>query len=177
MHTCVLHADAFVTLHGTRRPANHWLLEWLRSGTLSDSTNGWGAVFLAGPVRIAFRSQAPSSLLTRAAPTKAYIFWLEATAQILAILCICPLVSGHMFCFVDNVAAEHALQKRCSKDPSFTRLLGSFWSCVAPKSHNISFHGDSPLQICPMESLRVTDLEKVLSPSTRTMVGTARVSG
>ena len=37
--TCVLCADAFVTLHGSRRPANRWLPECPQANTLSNSTN------------------------------------------------------------------------------------------------------------------------------------------
>ena len=44
-----------------------------------------------------------------------------------------------LFC-IDNVAAEHALQKGCSKEAKFRKLLGAFWSWVAAKSLSLSFH-------------------------------------
>ena len=93
---CVLYADAFVNGHGVRRAANKWLPSCLQASSLADSTNGWGAVFLASSVPRAFRSQVPMSLLVQSSPTKAYIFCLEAIAQVLSVLCIQPFVKGHL---------------------------------------------------------------------------------
>ena len=135
-----LYADAFVRLHGVRRAANKWLPDCLQASSMADSTNGWEAVFLASNVRKAFRSQVPVSLLVQSSPTKAYIFWLEAIAQVLSVICIQPFVKGHLVCFADNVAAEHALQKGYTKDAKFTKLLGAFWGWVASKSLSLSFH-------------------------------------
>ena len=121
----ILYAYALITPHGVRRAANEWLPQCLQAGSLAHSNNGWGAVFLAGDVRQAFRSQVP--LLAQSAPTKAYIFWLEAIAQVLSVICVQPF-------------AEHALQKGYSKDAKFTKLLGAFWSWVAAESLSLSFH-------------------------------------
>ena len=194
-----------------RHAANKWLPECFRSGSRANSTNGWGEVFLAGEVRKAFRSQVPVSLFTSAAcPTKAYIFWLEAIAQVLSELYFQPFVQGHLVCVVDNVATEHALQKGYSKDAKFTNLLGAFCGWVASKSPSLSFHrvtsaanvsdgisrskrelatstkssSSTGLQVpagLEEQELHVqsmfADLEKCILSSTRTRVGTARVSG
>ena len=54
---------------------------------------------------------------------------------------VCPSGrQGTCFCFVENVAAGHPLQKGYSKDPSFTRLLGAFWTWVAARSLHLPFH-------------------------------------
>ena len=76
-------------------------------------------------------SGSTTHVLARSAPTKAYIFWLEAIAQVLTIVCVRQFRKRHVFCSVDNVASEHSLQKGYSKDPYFTRLLGAFWTWVA----------------------------------------------
>ena len=49
--------------------------------------------------------------LAKVAPSKALFYWLEMMAQILSVAVIAPHVRGHMVCFIDNTAAEHALRK------------------------------------------------------------------
>ena len=71
---------------------------------------------------------------------KAFIFWLEMLAQVLSVLVVAAQVRGHVLCFVDNSAAEHALQKGFSKDSFFTKVLGCFARVLASKSIALSFH-------------------------------------
>ena len=78
--------------------------------------------------------------LAKVVQSKAFIYWLEMMAQILSIAVIAPHVQGHLVCFVDNTAAEHALRKGYSKDESFTKTLACFWAWVADKNLQLSFH-------------------------------------
>ena len=137
----VLYADAFITLSGTRRSANRWLSESIPKDVLHNSSNGWGAVFVAPQgFRQAFRSEVPAQVLRRTATSKAFIFWLEMLAQLFAILAVLPHVRGHLLCFVDNSAAQHALTKGYSKDASFTKVLGCFSRFLAAEGVALSFH-------------------------------------
>ena len=69
----------------------------------------------------------PNVSSAAAATTRAFIFWLEAMAQIACLMIASQVLSGDVVCFVDNCASEHALRKGYSKDPALTNLLGWFW--------------------------------------------------
>ena len=51
----------------------------------------------------------PNVLLAAAATTRAFIFWLEAMAQIACLMIASQVLSGDVVCFVDNCASEHAV--------------------------------------------------------------------
>ena len=61
-------------------------------------------------------------------------------AQVLSVIAVASQVRGHVLGFVDNSAAEHALQKGFSKDGLFTKVLGCFARFLASKSIALSFH-------------------------------------
>ena len=137
----ILYADAFITLSGVRRTARKWLSNCPSLSLLKDSENGWGALFFGSTgIRRAFQSKVPVDSLAKVVQSKAFIYWLEMMAQILSIAVIAPHVQGHLVCFVDNTAAEHALRKGYSKDESFTKTLACFWAWVADKNLQLSFH-------------------------------------
>ena len=45
-----------------------------------------------------------------------------------------------MCCWVDNTAAEHALNKGYSKDLRLSAIIGAFWVWAASGSLSVSFH-------------------------------------
>ncbi|CAE7632255.1 unnamed protein product [Symbiodinium sp. CCMP2592] len=136
-----LYADAFLTVHGVRRVANKWLPELPTAQELSTATNGFGAiVFVPGRRPLGFRGEVPSTVLANLAASRAYIFWLEALAQLVELATICDLVETHVCCWVDNTAAEHALNKGYSKDLRLSALIGAFWVWAASRSLSVSFH-------------------------------------
>ena len=61
-------------------------------------------------------------------------------AQLFAIFAVLPHIRGHLLCFVDNSAAQHALTKGYSKDVSFTKVLGCLSRFLASESVALSFH-------------------------------------
>ena len=108
---------------------------------LKTSQNGWGALFVPpNGQRLSFRSQVPCDILDKLVVSKAFIFWLEMLAQVLAVASVAPWVSTHVVCFCDNSAAEHALRKGYSKNEHFTRILSCLWSWIADKGISLSFH-------------------------------------
>ena len=141
VQVCVLYADAYINIAGSRRAANRWLKQGIPHDVLQESSNGWGAIFLPpSGRRLAFRSEVPNEVLRKTATSKAFIFWLEMMAQVLAVLTIAEGIQGHVLCFVDNSAAEHALQKGFSRDIAFTKVLGCFARHMAAKGLVLSFH-------------------------------------
>ena len=114
-----LYTDAFVTLHGVRRTANRWLQDLPPLQELSQSTNGFGAlVAIPGRHPIGFRGEVPVEVLADLASSRAYIFWLEALAQVLLLAAVCDLFDAHVCCWVDNTAAEHAARRTFVSQPS-----------------------------------------------------------
>ncbi|CAE7265094.1 DNMT3A [Symbiodinium sp. CCMP2592] len=116
-----LYADAFLTVHGVRRVANKWLPELPPAQELRTATNGFGAiVFLPGRRPLGFRG--------------------EALAQLMSLAVVCNLFDTHVCCWIDNTAAEHALNKGYSKDLRLSAVIGAFWVWAASRSLSVSFH-------------------------------------
>ena len=136
-----LYADAFITLHGVRRSARRWLGDEPPLHELPSSTNGFGALFAApGQRPLAFRGEVPTFARADLASSRAYIFWLEALAQVLSLLTVSRLVRNHVLCWIDNTSAEHALNKGYSRDLRLSAVIGGFWIWAASRSMSISFH-------------------------------------
>ena len=129
-----IYADAFITMHGERRCANRWLDTSSALQQLRQSTNGWGAIYF-GPsgVKACFRAQVPVEVLQHCCTSRDYIYWLEAVAQLISIAAVARDQFDCLICFVDNTAAEHALNKGTSKNAALCWLLGSFWLWAAKR--------------------------------------------
>ena len=110
-----LYANAFITLRGVRRSARRWLSEEPPLQELRASTRAVFAV--PGKCPVAFRGEVPTFVLADLASSRAYIFWLEALAQVLSLLTVSQLVRHHVMCWINNTSAEHALNKGYSKCP------------------------------------------------------------
>ena len=135
MKVARLYADAFITMHGQHRCANRWMDDATALQQLRASTNGWGAIYI-GPSgrRWSFRAQVPESVLRSCCSSRDYIYWLEAVAQLISMAVIAQDQFDCIVCFVDNTAAEHALNKGTSKNPSLCWLIGAFWVWVAVRA-------------------------------------------
>ena len=136
----LLYADAFITLGPEVRFANRFVRAATPLHDLRGSSNGWGAAFFdPSGCRLCFRGEVPKEVLASAASSKAYIFWLEAVAQILALLVVSELLHLHVLCFCDNTAAEHALAKGMTSDAALTTVLGGFWAWASARGLRITF--------------------------------------
>ena len=141
VRVAILYSDAFLTVHQSRHAVSRWLQASLPLQALQHSTNGFGSVFLAPGFRpVGFRGQVPLSVLARSCASKAFIFWLEAIAQVISTVIVVRHVCSHVVCFVDNSAAEHALVKGYTKDPVLSAFIGQFWVWAAEAQISISFH-------------------------------------
>ena len=136
-----LYADAFITIHGVRRSARRWLEELPPLQELQTATNGFGAIVtVPGRAPVGFRGEVPTTVLADLASSRAYIFWLEALAQIVSVAVASSVCSEHVACWIDNTAAEHALNKGYSKDLRLSAIIGAFWIWAASTSFSVSFH-------------------------------------
>ena len=58
---------------------------------------------------------------------RAFIYFLEAWAQIVTVFVFADLLHGPYTAFIDNEAAKHALIKGYGKDHALNSLIGTFW--------------------------------------------------
>ena len=73
----------------------------------------------------------PPDVLGRFARTKAYIFVLEALAQLVPLLMLHPLLVGPFWAFIDNEAAKHALTKGYSGNAAANTFVSAYWVAAA----------------------------------------------
>ena len=73
----------------------------------------------------------PPHLLARFTARKAFIFLLEAIAQLLPLLMFPELLRGPFWAFVDNDAARHALAKGYSGNVAANALISTYWCAAA----------------------------------------------
>ena len=100
----------------SRVDADEWLgLLGYRAG--SDITAGHGDV--------------PADIVSCFSSRKAYIFFLEVNAQLLALLANRGRLDLFWVCFIDNTAGLAALAKGFSKESAVNNLLAFFWCLCA----------------------------------------------
>ncbi|CAE7654513.1 Dnmt3b [Symbiodinium sp. CCMP2592] len=125
--TSVVYADAFFKLGDRLWKAGHAeVRHWTRS-RVSSLQNGWGFLAKAGAVVTAGHGDVPAAVVELFGTRKAYIFFLEVNAQILALLANRRFLDSFWVCFIDNRAGKAALVKGFSGDPSINNLLAFFW--------------------------------------------------
>ena len=90
-------------------------------------------------VKACFRAQVPVEVLQHCCTSRDYIYWLEAVAQLISIAAVARDQFDCLICFVDNTAAEHALNKGTSKNAALCWLLGSFWLWAAKRGLFVTF--------------------------------------
>ena len=136
----LVYADAFFEIGGQRyRP--HEVpddLQWDKTAVVA-STNGWGAIVFptvqtsSGPTTrwdraFALRGHLPPSVLQPFCSRKAFIYFLEAFAQIIIGITFDFVLGPFYTTFCDNEAAKHAIIKGYGSDPNINNLIGMYWS-------------------------------------------------
>ena len=130
------YADAFFQLGDDLKHASDISsLEIWHSDTVYQAPNGWGSVIFPRrpqwPEAITLQGTVPAAVLRRFCSRKAFIYFLEAWAQIITALACQPLLGTHWFAFVDNEAAKFALLKGYGSDCAINNLLSLFWGFQA----------------------------------------------
>ncbi len=105
--------------------------------SVNKFANGWGAVYMPqadlSVQGIAIRGSVPASLLARYTTNKAYIYFLEAFAQLITMFFFACVVDPLVTNFIDNEAAKHAVIKGYCRERAMCNLLGCFW-CLCAQS-------------------------------------------
>ena len=137
----VIYADAFFDLGDRRfKPTSTDIpTEW-QPRQCPDYHNGWGSVVFLAEIQtqhlrklykteaITIRGEVPPRVLEKFCSRRAYIYFLEAWAQVITNLAFSHLLGDKPIQFVDNEAAKFALTKGYGADPNINSLLSLFWS-------------------------------------------------
>jgi hypothetical protein len=102
--------------------------------------NGWGCVVIPDKNRvdigIMIRGEIPHDIVSTFADTGAYIYFLEAIAQIIPVLVLQDKISRHYISFIDNEAAKHALVKGYGSVAATNKSISYFWGfCQEHRLH------------------------------------------
>ncbi len=131
-----LYADAFFDLGDKRyRPSDHDIPERWEPKSAHHLHNGWGTVFFPRrpnwPEAVTMRGEVPPKVLQQYCTRQAFIYFLEAWAQVLPSIAFNDWLDDAYIAFVDNDAAKHALIKGYGTDEQINCLLGMYWAFQA----------------------------------------------
>jgi hypothetical protein len=124
----ILYADAFFDAGDMAKRGE--LTPW-DGEAVASLRNGWGCVIIPDQARpeegYMMRGEIPHDIVRAFSETRAYIYFLEALAQIIPVLVAGEYLNQYYISFVDNEAAKHALGKRLrirdSREPADTDVL------------------------------------------------------
>lgn len=128
----VIYTDAYFQLDGkTMSPGSTDLPRQWHKSKCHQYENGWGYVtYYNGVTRFA-AGRIPPWVIKKYCSRKAYIYFLEITAQLIAFLACRHLPSTLVISFIDNASGLFALRKGYCKDPSICNLLAMTWRVLA----------------------------------------------
>ena len=135
--TSIVYADAYFLLGDLmQKPGSAPVGRWPNKGA-QQLRNGWGYVVRhANGVTFA-HGDVPPQVVSLYSSRKAFIYFLEIHAQIIALLSNRALLGQFWISFIDNQAGRSALLKGFSKEPAVNNLLSFFWSLAA----KLGWHG------------------------------------
>ena len=130
-----VYSDAYFEL-GDR----HWKpgdpdlpLQWSTKHAL-DSPNGWGFIVRVGASITYGQGAVSKKLLQRFTSRRAFIYFLEIYAQLIAFFAHLEVLPPYWISFIDNSSGLAALQKGYGRDPAVNLLLTLFWSVAGEQS-------------------------------------------
>ena len=137
--TPVVYADAYFLMGDLHLKPTDEIPDTWDTKQAPHFANGWGFVCRARPDLVLYACGAASPrLLRRFCKRRAFIYFLEAWAQIIAAIAFKNYLRTDYVAFIDNEAAKHALQKGYGKDECINNLLAAFWTYTT--KHNIQPH-------------------------------------
>ena len=105
------------------------LTDWLVSQV---TENGWGFVVIPDQqhpeIGFTLFGTVPTEIIQLFSGTKAFIYFLEALAAIIAPMMLRTVLPEHYVSFVDNEAAKFALLKGYGKQKRVNQLIATFWN-------------------------------------------------
>ena len=133
--TAQVYTDAFFQLGDQKwKPGDQDItLQWKASHAL-DSPNGWGFIVRVG-ARITYgHGVVTRKLLQRFTSRRAFIYFLEIYAQLLAFVAHLDDLPHYWISFIDNSSGLAALQKGYGRDPAVNLLLTLFWAMASEQA-------------------------------------------
>ena len=93
--------------------------------------NGWGFVIHFAGRTIHSAGRIPAKTLKRFCSRKAFIYFLEVTAQLIAFLAMKQFNNQLVLSFIDNTSGLFALQKGYCRDPAICNIVAVTWRLIA----------------------------------------------
>ena len=133
----VIYTDAYFVQDGQRfSPGSTKLPTSWNKAKSPNLENGWGYVIhFKGETHFA-AGRAPPWLLRQFCSRKAYIYFLEVLAQLVAFVSCRNLDSTHVISFIDNSSGFFALKKGYCRDEPICNLIAATWRLIA----NLRWH-------------------------------------
>ncbi|OLP86253.1 DNA (cytosine-5)-methyltransferase 3A [Symbiodinium microadriaticum] len=129
--TSVAYADAYFKMGETAWKVGHAQpRHWTRQ-PVAKLQNGWGFIVRHLHGTTAGFGQVPAEVVSKYGSRKAYIFFLEVNAQVLALLANHRNMGPFWVGFIDNKAGKAALSRGFTADSCINNLLCFFWSLCA----------------------------------------------
>jgi len=126
----VIYADAFFLLGEKKTRSWPNDVPW-EPKTVSATKNGWGCVIIPDQSRphegVMIRGEIPADVVAAYCSSKAYIYFLEALAQIIPVVIRPDLIQREYIAYIDNEAAKHALVKGYGSVKEVNNLVSAFW--------------------------------------------------
>ena len=134
-----MYCDSFFLLGDQRLSPNADSVPtaWNKTAT-EQLRNGWGTVFFprrdGWPEAFTIRGEVPPALLRAFCGRQAFIYFLEAWAQIISCFFFEQMLTSLHIAFCDNEASKHALIKAYGADMAINSVIALYWALHASKS-------------------------------------------
>ena len=133
--TASVYTDAFFELGDLKlKPADPSVPESWSRDTALHSPNGWGFIVRIGTTITYGHGSVSTALLKRFTSRRAYIYFLEIYAQLLAFAAHAKSLPPYWTSWIDNAAGLSALEKGFGRDAHVNQLLTYFWTLAARAS-------------------------------------------
>eukprot|EP00438_Fugacium_kawagutii_P034924 Skav206385 [mRNA] locus=scaffold834:525350:529905:- [translate_table: standard] len=101
--------------------------------------NGWGMVTRIADTIVFAHGVVPSFILKKFCTRKAYIYFLEITAQFLTLLMLRHMLPRLIISFIDNTAGLSALQRGYGRDDHVNNVLTLAWRLICYHGWHLHF--------------------------------------
>ena len=116
------------------KPSDPGIPETWTRDTALRSPNGWGFIVRIGTVVTFGHGTVSPALLKRFTSRRAYIYFLEIYAQLLAFAAHAQSLPPFWVSWIDNAAGLSALEKGFGRDEHVNHLLTYFWTLASTLS-------------------------------------------
>ena len=127
----VLYSDAYFVLDGQiLSPGSGSVPQQWHKTRCHTYENGWGCVVHFDGETFFSAGRIPGWIIKKYCTRKAYIYFLEVTAQFLGLLMCRSAPSKLIISFIDNTSGFFALRKGYCKDPAICNMIALVWRVI-----------------------------------------------